>query len=243
MNVLDLFSGIGGFSLGLERAGMRTVAFCEIEPYCRAVLRKHWPDVPCYDDIRTITEKPIQSVDVICGGFPCQPFSVAGERRGKEDNRSLWPEMVKSIRHFNPSWVIGENVAGIVSMELDNILVDLEESGYAAWTFNLPASAVGARHSRERIWIVAHSERIGQSGSRLHGGRINQAPSKDRQADWTIYGGEGNETIWNTEPAVDRVAHGIPARMDRLKSLGNAVVPQIPEIIGRAIMQAENITA
>lgn len=160
MRVLDLFSGIGGFSLGLERAGMRTVAFCEIEPYCRAVLRKHWPGVPIYDDIRTLTADRLANdgigVDVICGGFPCQPFSQAGKRLGQEDHRFLWPEYLRLIEELRPTWVIGENVVGLINMGLDSIIDDLEGIGYPSRTFDIPACAVGAPHERRRVWIVAN---------------------------------------------------------------------------------------
>src|SRR3990167_9543374 len=188
MRVLDLFSGIGGFSLGLERAGMRTVAFCETDPYCRAVLAKHWPDVPVHGDIRTLdaaavaaygarTESPNWNgeqirqgtteinaercscnIDLICGGFPCQPFSHAGKRRGAADDRHLWPEMARVIAEVRPAWVLGENVAGLVRLGLDGVLSDLEDMGYAVWPVVIPACAVGAPHRRDRVWIVAHNE-------------------------------------------------------------------------------------
>jgi len=136
MKVLDLFSGIGGFSLGLERAGMETVAFCEIEEYPRRVLAKHWPDVPIYNDVRTLTKERLDSdgigpIDLICGGYPCQPFSTAGKRRGAEDDRHLWPEVNRLISEYRPSWFIGENVAGHISMGLDQVLSDLEGQDYA----------------------------------------------------------------------------------------------------------------
>ena len=130
MRVLDLFSGIGGFSLGLERAGMETVAFCEIEEFPRKVLAKHWPGVPIHKDIRDLKGDAIGPVDLICGGYPCQPFSTAGKRRGKEDDRHLWPEYLRLIREIRPTWVIGENVAGHISMGLDQVLADLEGEGY-----------------------------------------------------------------------------------------------------------------
>ena len=164
MRVLDLFSGIGGFSLGLERAGMTTVAFCEIEEFQRKILKKHWPDVPIHHDIRQLKTWGWErgSIDVICGGYPCQPFSTAGKRRGREDDRHLWPEYLRLIRELHPRWVIGENVAGHISMGLDEMLSDLENEGYTTQTFVIPACAVDALHRRDRIWIVAHanSERL-----------------------------------------------------------------------------------
>ena len=140
--VLDLFSGIGGFSLGLERAGMQTVAFCEIEPYCQAVLKKHWPDVPIHDDIRTLTV-PRGTADVVCGGFPCQPFSSAsrGRLNGRDDDRYLWPEMLRVVRECQPSWVIGENVAHLRGVDFDAVVTDLEREGYEVQALEIPACA------------------------------------------------------------------------------------------------------
>lgn len=164
MNVLDLFSGIGGFSLGLERAGMRTVAFCEIDPYCRKVLAKHWPDVPCYDDVRTLTAKQLISdgirVDVMCGGFPCQDISVAGLGAGLAGERSgLWRDYARLIGELRPSYVIVENVAALLSRGLGDVLGDLAAIRYDAEWHCIPASYVGAPHDRDRIWIIAHPER------------------------------------------------------------------------------------
>jgi DNA (cytosine-5)-methyltransferase 1 len=318
MNVLDLFSGIGGFSLGLERAGMRTVAFCEIEPYARRVLAKHWPDVPCYDDVRTLTADRLRadgiSVDVICGGFPCQDISLAGKGAGiAEGTRSgLWSEYARLIGELRPSYVVVENVAALLSRGIDRVLGDLASIGYDAEWHCIPASAVGAPHRRDRLWIVAYPDQPGQCPSRgvrrgigaqqagddirrssanvadaEHGwmevGRRTQAAGADhggsrgisiagstrgdQQEDAMVADTErgglqsghveraGSATIiapafsrycggsefgsaWRVEPDVGRVAHGISDAMDRIKGLGNAVIPQIPEIIGRAIMRA-----
>lgn len=230
MNVLDLFSGIGGFSLGLERAGMRTVAFCEIEPYCRAVLRKHWPDTPIYEDVRTLTATRLDAdgvgpIDLICGGFPCQPFSSAsrGRQKGKMDNRFLWPEMFRLIREIRPTWVIGENVTHIDRLALERVVSDLEAIGYeVAPTLEIPACAVGQDHWRARYWFLGYADRhckpelsFNAEASRVQGYR---------------------SSAWNS-----REKNGIPGGMDtnRRKALGNAVVPQIPEIIGKAIMKSE----
>ena len=159
VQVLDLFSGIGGFSLGLKRAGMETIGFCEIDPFCRKVLTKHWPDVPIHTDIRGLEGKDYKGrAEIICGGFPCQPFSQAGKRRGTEDDRHLWPEMLRVISEVRPTWVIGENVIGFAKLGLDQALTDLENEGYATRTFNIPACAVGAPHIRQRLWIVAHAD-------------------------------------------------------------------------------------
>lgn len=157
MRVLDLFSGIGGFSLGLERAGMTTVAFCEIDPFCRAVLRKHWPDVPQFEDVRKLRGEDVGPVDLVCGGYPCQPFSTAGKRGGAEDDRHLWPEMFRIISELRPTWVLGENVAGHITLGLDEVLSDLDALGYASRAFVIPACAVDAPHRRDRVWIVAHA--------------------------------------------------------------------------------------
>ena len=161
LNVLDLFSGIGGFSLGLESAGpFRTIAFCEREPFCQAVLRKHWPDVPIFDDVRTIPTDGLGRIDIIVGGFPCQPWSHAGEQRGAEDDRDLWPEMASLIEKLQPRWVIGENVRGFVSqpMGLERSLSDLESLGYGAVPFIIGACSVDAPHRRDRVWIIAHAD-------------------------------------------------------------------------------------
>ena len=162
---LDLFSGIGGFSLGMEATGgFETVAFCEIEEFPRKVLAKHWPDVKQYTDIKELNYEKLKSdglvpIDIITGGYPCQPFSQAGKRAGEQDPRHLWPEMFRIIKELRPTWVVAENVSGHIKLGLDSVLSDLALQGYAARTFSLSASSVGANHKRERIWIVAHSER------------------------------------------------------------------------------------
>ncbi|NBT50450.1 MAG: DNA cytosine methyltransferase [Marivivens sp.] len=290
LRVLDLFSGIGGFSLGLERTGgFETVAFCEYEPFPRAVLAKHWPNVPCFLDVRTLKGSDIDGpVDVICGGYPCQPFSTAGQRRGKEDDRHLWPEFNRLVAELRPAWVIGENVAGHISMGLDDVLSDLERQGYACRTFVIPACAVGAPHRRDRVWTVAHSKKLRGNvvkSQTIHGGTIQpvwkprrsccadivadaNSTSSQRQGEFinssnkkksgkgetieSLNGCERGErcvepelgrvfdglSYWLDEPR-ERVSRGTPNRAPRLKALGNAVVPQIPEMIGYAILQAE----
>jgi DNA (cytosine-5)-methyltransferase 1 len=219
LRVLDLFSGIGGFSLGLERTGgFKTVAFCEIEPYPRKVLAKHWPEVPCYNDIRELPH--IGKIDVVCGGFPCQPFSTAtsGKRRGKDDDRYLWPEMLAIIQRERPAWVIGENVVGIEGLALQDVVSDLEACGYdTAPPLEIPACAVECDHRRSRIWFLGHANGNGKS----------EPPINDEMA-----------VLPGVRPVSrrDRAENGIPSRMDRLRALGNAVVPQIPELIGNAIL-------
>ena len=384
LNVLDLFSGIGGFSLGLERAGMTTVAFCEFDDKCRRVLTKNWPGVPQYTDVKTLTGEQlvkdgIETIDLICGGFPCQGFSVAGKRKGIEDDRYLWPEYFRLVKEVRPTWVFAENVTGIINMALDIVLVDLESEGYACQTFVIPACAVDAPHRRDRVWIVGYSdssddrakrriqegsrtessgsgqdasvpfanpdhiertepgsqhertqesERSGRvrldaravvgnaageglqvrrrhgrhSGETKNGTRLEQkserrgetlADTSDARLQRTegkgstkkerrpgrhstqrsddvsdTYGGrrssrvpgqepgqEGNarepnddrhqrngwtgESNWSVEPGMGRVVDGFPGRVDRLKQLGNSVVPQIIEVIGNAILESE----
>ncbi len=161
LTTLDLFAGIGGFALGLEATDFfRTTCFVENEPYCQAVLQYHWPEVPVLGDIKNVQrcDLPDPNPDVIVGGFPCQPFSHAGKQRAQDDPRHLWPEMFRLIRECRPTWVIGENVAGIIKLGLDEVLSDLDSEGYATRTFNIPACAVGAPHIRQRLWIVAHAD-------------------------------------------------------------------------------------
>ena len=285
--VLDLFSGIGGFSLGLERTGgFRTVAFCEIEEFPRKVLRKHWPDVPIFEDVRTLHAADLpEPVDVICGGYPCQPFSVAGKREGKKDDRNLWPEMLRLVRECRPAFVLCENVAGHVSMGLDQVLSDLEGEGYSCRTFIIPACALNAPHRRDRVWIVAHTSRhlLNRAGNigkerrakfadsrctpsdpgrallqerpeRERGGRRRDVEQQyfstypeSKQArgvfkPWFSANPESGSDLrgkageWITLPGVRARGDGLPSRVARLKALGNAVVPQIPELIGRAIL-------
>jgi DNA (cytosine-5)-methyltransferase 1 len=229
-NVLDLFSGIGGFSLGLERAGMKTAAFCEIDPFCRQVLKRHWPHTPIYDDIKQLTARNlhhdhIPKIDLICGGYPCQPFSIAGKQRGQNDPRHLWPEMYRIIRELRPRWVICENVAGHVELGLDTVLADLDDSGYTPTPFIIPACAVGAPHRRDRIWIIAHTTGLRLPGPLGPQGRqfAPQLPSQPLR--WDL-----------PQPFTTGSDDGIPHRLERTQALGNAVVPQIPELIGRAII-------
>jgi DNA (cytosine-5)-methyltransferase 1 len=277
LKVMDLFSGIGGFSLGLERTGgFETVAFCEIDPFCCKVLNKHWPDVPIYNDVRTLEHDG--SVDVITGGYPCQPFSTAGNRKGATDDRHLWPFMFSLIKKHRPAWVIGENVAGHISMGLDGVLADLESAIYTVRTFVIPACALDAKHRRDRTWIVAHTEStndcgetrgfckkngrseldmlsessgsstsseispnptsIRSPGSRKDNGPINTEADKNWKTDFP-FANEGHK--WPVEPTMDRVVNGVSDELDEcIKALGNAVVPQIPEMIGYAILEAQS---
>jgi DNA (cytosine-5)-methyltransferase 1 len=227
MNVGSLFSGIGGFDLGLERAGMRVEWQVENNEFCREVLKKHWPKVPCHYDITQIDWRDIPRVDLVCGGFPCQPFSLAGKQRGKADDRYLWPEVVRCLDALRPTWFLGENVPGLINLALDQVCTDLESLGYAVWPVCVPACAVDAPHIRQRVWILAHTERTGSQGHRAERGL------REDQGKVQAGGSRG----WPCEPAIQRVAHGIPHRMDRLRGLGNAVVPQVVEAFGRMIME------
>ena len=265
---LDLFSGIGGFSLGLEATGgFETVAFCDYDPYCQKVLRKNWPWVTIYDDIKELNNEKLNSnghtkIDIITGGYPCQPFSVAGRQQGEKDPRHVWPEMFRLIQELRPSWVIGENVAGHIKLGLDTVLENLESEGYSARTFSISASSIGANHKRERIWIVANSESIGSHGreDREHIEQRNterKARGESSYVSYTDYErleglwekhklreGKKEEQIswngwWEIEPDVGRVAHGVPKRGDRLKCLGNSLVPMIPYYIGMSIKKGD----
>lgn len=278
---LSLFSGIGGLDLAAEAAGFVTVGQCEWADYPTKVLEKHWPDVPRWRDIRTLTGEDfyartgLRTVDVISGGFPCQPFSVAGKQKGKGDDRYLWPEMLRVIRELTPRWVVGENVPGILRIAAGDVVADLEREGYDVVVFNFEAAAVGAPHRRDRVAFLANTKGIGIQ--RVRPGRIEERGAYEQEAlfergcsvrytecerleecygnrmgqseeyaqseqddcedvrGWSIDGG----TQWAVEPDVGRVAHGIPNRVDRLKCLGNAVVPQQFYPIFKAIMEVE----
>ena len=164
MNHLDLFSRIGGFSLGLEATQrINTVAFCEIDSFCTKVLNKNWPTIPVYKDIKELTYEKLKAdgigpIDIITGGYPCQPFSQAGRKKGEEDPRHLWPEYFRLIKECRPTWVIGENVSGHIKLGLDSVLADLESEGYAVRTFSISAASIGSNHKRERVWVMAYSE-------------------------------------------------------------------------------------
>ena len=388
IRILDICSGIGGFSLGLESTGgFDTVAFCEFDDFCRKVLNKHWPDVPIYKDLKEIGNEPeriIQDFDLICGGIPCQPFSVAGKKKGKEDDRHLWPYMYEIIKYKKPTWVIVENVGGFVNVALDDVCLDLETQGYATQSFIIPACSVEAPHRRDRIWIlgknvgntssdgrtegesgekeggavrqseegrlleskgasdvpnasgkgleghrgehglreasqeeqtgrssqeqdvshakeldrdvddnghsgqcdgqqrqglqgelggassnraedVANTERLGQQGQGEHERPSNTAKASEGQASGTDDGSQGQTGQGHIEPGVGgmadgisarldghlgfeqepnipRVATGIPERVNRLKALGNSIVPQVIYNIGLAILEEEERT-
>lgn len=275
MKVGSLFAGIGGFDLGLERAGMRVAWQCEIDPDARAILRKHWPEVPCYGDIRSIDWSDVEPVDVICGGYPCQPFSHAGARAGESDPRHLWPEVARCVRHLRPRYVLLENVSGHLSLGFGPVLGDLAALGYDAFWDCIPAAALGAPHLRDRVFVVAWRTTAdedrdavrnqqqrqqrratvdGQGLARNNGGaRVardadgnrQQAPDRGAASRLEIIDPRVDTSdAWSFGPPVPpirRMDDGVPARLDapRLRGLGNAIVPQIPELLGRIIMEIE----
>ena len=253
LRVLDLFSGIGGFSLGLERTnGFETVAFCEIEPFPRKVLAKHWPKVPIYDDVRTLTAERLAAdgiaVDVITGGFPCQDISSAGNRTGiGEGTRSgLYSEIIRIAGYIRPKFIILENVAGLLSGPSEcrggwfgRVLGDLAGIGYDAEWENIPASALGASHRRERVWIIAYPCGFGSQTLTNANGIFGKAFEIWNARRLSKVGSEG---IWDTLRPIGAVpvelVNGLSGRLGEIKAYGNAVVPQIPELIGHAILES-----
>ena len=326
---LDLFSGIGGFSLGLEATGaFETVAFCDYDQYCQKVLRKHWPWVTIYDDVKELNSERLSAnghteVDIITGGYPCQPFSIAGRQKGEQDPRHVWPEMFRLVKELRPTWVIGENVSGHIKLGLDTVLENLESEGYATRAFSISASSIGSNHQRERVWIIANTNELGwdnwiynreerqvsndkernieeseserdrrinrirQTSEAMEDTRRTQwpwsffqnqdedetregyadqfersgsAPESDvadtevsdtdskglarRRSECELREGQEEGEIswsqwWQSEPNVGRVANGVPKRVDRLKSLGNSLVPMIPYYIGMSIKKGD----
>jgi len=248
MRHLDLFSGIGGFALAASWVWgdeHEIVGFCEIDSFCKKVLKKHWPDVPIYSDIKGLKGDQFNAVELVTGGFPCQPFSKAGKRKGKGDDRYLWPEMFRIIRETRPAWVIGENVTYIRNMALETILAEMESFGYKSAVFDIPAIGVGAPHRRQRTWIISKSYHTNANGNGLHRTKGN----KERQSRKIEFQDEqGSEfrslvqtSFWGKiDTRVFRVANGIPNRVDRLKSLGNAIVPQVAAVIMAGIKEVES---
>jgi DNA (cytosine-5)-methyltransferase 1 len=243
LNLLSLFAGIGGFELGLERSGaFKTVAQCEIDPFCRRVLAKHWPDVPRYEDVRTLTAARLAAdgiaVDAICGGFPCQDISYAGKGAGiAEGTRSgLWYEYARLIGELRPRVVVVENVGALLSRGMDAVLGTLSSLGYDAEWENIPAWHVGLPHSRERIWIIAYPAKEFNAGKLLgwHYPKGDEARKAATSLLPPYHDGMGH----GRDSYTLRDGDGFPAFLDRLNQCGNAVVPQIPELIGRAIGRA-----
>lgn len=339
LTVGSLFSGIGGIELGLDRAGFRTIWFVECDKYASRVLKKHWPDAEIYGDIESVDFARVQKVDILAGGFPCQDISNAGKRNGIKGHRSaLWAHYARAIGILRPKYAIIENVAALINRGLDTVLCDLAALGYDAEWHCIPASAIGALHRRDRIYILAYpdsngtvckrqdnndaerhaeaplqerenlecwaigtgenvaypngarreikrriseGEGLGRHGadvSHSHSGRLEGASEKERRGDNALghdrepcknvenshgnrmhargwheipsrqkEGQHANHTertgasrgIWAAEPDVGRVAHGVPSRVDRIKCIGNAVVPQVAEVLGHAISEIE----
>ena len=308
LTVGSLFSGIGGLDLGLERAGMRVIWQSEIEPYACRVLKKHWPEVVNYGNIKEIDWQKVEKPDVICGGYPCQPFSQAGKRRGEEDPRHLWPWVRNAISELRPRYAILENVRGHLSLGGLSVIGELASIGYNAEWRIVSAASVGANHRRDRIFIVAYPNNAGLHRTQVNTAKTrfeafagigrrcenvadtdnagNGTPERKFDGDWSTFeqrreiftqlriSGRG-ETLadtdgeqlgqrgfesnvgptdsgrvyngrrqtgydgwewWQTEPDVGRVANGVPNRVDRLRGLGNAVVPQVAEVIGRLVV-------
>ncbi|MEN2365892.1 DNA cytosine methyltransferase [Lacticaseibacillus paracasei] len=256
MRSLELFAGIGGIALAEQMAGIKVAGLCEYADYPRAILQKHWPDVPLFKDVTKLDREELtnagispDSIDIVSGGFPCQPFSIAGKRKGTEDDRDLWPEMFRIIKQIWPTWVVGENVANFANMELDRTLSDLEGAGYQARAFVLPALAVGAPHQRLRTFIVAHAD--SKRWVRVEKGEQGRC---DWQSSPKLATEKGQTTRWNnardilftgarvlasTSRRIPRNDDGLSEGMDRLKALGNAVVPQQILPIFKAIVQIE----
>lgn len=314
MNHGSLFSGIGGFDLAAQWVGFKNIFQVEIDEHCQKILKKNFPNAKRYRDIKDFWGALYRgSIDIISGGFPCQPFSVAGKQKGAEDDRNLWPEMFRVIQEIQPRWIVGENVAAITSfVEFDNLLADLEGEGFEIQTFIIPACGVDARHRRNRLWIVAYSECNGctttekswgpakairekQAGKnyplntsrtgclsktdrimaysaeqRLQNGRgpsmantgkekqkfkrcnsiperlqnASNADCERQQEQWSNFTeifSPKRDSWWEIEPRVGRVVDGVPNRVDRIKGLGNAVVPQIPFRIFEAIKEIESL--
>lgn len=272
ITVGSLFTGIGGIDLGLERSGMEIKWQVENDEYCTHVLEKHWPTVRRFTDVRELSGSSLETVDVICGGFPCQPVSTAGQRKAQADPRWLWPEFARLVDELRPEYVIVENVPGLYSAGGAEVVLDLTSLGFDAEWHNLLASAFGAPHQRERFVLVGYANeqglerrrakrKLGEPGEKGHprGASANEMANSDsirlrreRFAQHTRFYGEsrsfpdgrgegrwrdGASDWWAVEPDMGRVAHGVPRRMDRLKGLGNSVVPQMFEWVGNMIQE------
>ena len=266
LSVLDLFSGIGGFSLGLESTGkFKTIGFCEKDKFCQKVLQKHWPDTPIYEDIKKLDGTKIKA-DVITGGFPCQSISIAGKQKGKNDDRFLFPEMLRVIKETQARWVIGENVQNLLNISNGEILQgihnDLESIGYEVQTFSISASSQGAWHKRQRIWIIANTntrlsfrenKEIQTRGITSNNGSTSiansnnirtQVQTKGKHTSFKMFGSQSKKSWWKTFSEFYRIPNGLQYGLDkdrtnRIKALGNAIVPQIATEIGKAIIKAE----
>jgi len=244
MRHIDLFSGIGGFALAASWVWPEheILTFCEKEPFAQKVLKKHWPNVPICEDIYDMRGGDYGAVDLITGGFPCQPYSVAGKLRGSEDDRAFWPEMFRIITEANPRFILGENVANFSNMGLDSAILDLESEGYEVGQFIIPACAVDAKHRRDRIWIVAYNNK----------NNVLTPKTKENFREIPIYREKRNFCNINSARSLgtlrpmpyDRIfreLHGIPRRVDRLAALGNAIVPQVAAVIMSAMKEVDRV--
>ena len=268
LNVLDLFSGIGGFSVGLEATGkFKTIAFCEKDKFCQKVLQKHWSNVPIYEDIKKLDARKINA-DVVVGGFPCQSISIAGKQKGKDDDRYLFPEMLRVIKEVNPRWIIAENVQNLINISDGQILQELHNSleaeNYEVQTFCISAASIGAWHKRSRIWIVAantnprlcigENKKIQTRGVAFNNGSSSnvtdtdklrtQVQTQGKHTSIKMSGSTSKESWWKTQSKLCGVPDGVqyelyPNRANRIKALGNSIVPQIATEIGKAIIAAE----
>ena len=269
LTVGSLFSGIGGFDLGLERAGMKVIWQSEIDEFASKVLKKHWPDVPNLGDITKVDWSKVERPDVICGGYPCQPFSTAGKRGGATDPRHLWPAMFNAICLLRPQYAIMENVRGHLSMGFGDVLADLASIGFDAEWQVIPAASVGAPHKRDRVFIVAYPNNSGMGTQRC---KIQQQKSSSKQEREVVaryvfsrrgaemanadgrrrkqckpetksvsrFSSSGQRNLaswWQVEPNVGRVVNGVSDRVDRLTGLGNAIVPQVAELVGALVVE------
>ena len=280
LKLLDLFSGIGGFSLGLESTGyFETIAFVEKDKFCHEVLKKNFPNIKIESEVRDV-KGDRYAADIITGGFPCQPFSVAGKRKGTDDDRYLWDETIRIIRETKPRWFIGENVEGIINIQegmvLRQVQDDLEKEGFQVQCLVIPASGIGAWHQRKRVWIIAYSEHNGShrskgnetiessnqskewvsvgddkdvsnsnsEGSQGHGVSTNMETMQISKEHIAETSAEEQQTWWQTQSKLCGVPNGVSFeldkdRKDRIKSLGNSIVPLIARELGLAIMKAE----
>jgi DNA (cytosine-5)-methyltransferase 1 len=278
----SLFSGIGGFDLAAEWMGWENIFQVEIDLFCQKVLKKNFPNVKKYGDVRAFDGTKYRgAIDILSGGFPCQPFSYAGKRKGKDDVRFIWSEMLRVIREIKPAFVVAENVNGIIGMVLNQMLAEMEAEGYITETFIIPACAINAPHRRDRVWMVAYSNgndvkhdtsKIQSTANQTEGkaqgthrerlrsefgavcenvpdtnsarlqtlreqGRLPQTEGQTCSGAerGNLLGRKWSATWWNAEPAVGRVANGVSNRVDRIKSLGNSIVPQVAFEIFKAI--------
>lgn len=234
----SLFSGIGGFDLAAQWVGWTNVFQVEKDEWCRKVLAKNFPNTKRYFDIKDFNARPYHgAVDVISAGFPCQPFSEAGKRLGDKDSRFLWPETIQTVREIRPAWFVGENVTGIISMALDQVLADLAAEGYTTETFIIPAAGINARQMRDRCWIIAYTGCVNGNGGqnlRLSCNEQREMHQNRKEAEHDVC--RWLQKAWTANDAgFCGSRNGLPNRVDRLRGLGNAIVPQIAYEIFRVI--------